>query len=738
MKQLINLKRKKRILIAFGGICVLFAALVIKLVFVQGILSDTYEEKQSAMLMQRLPLTASRGDIYDRNMALLAKDSTCASIYVSPESIEKQEDKAAVARMLSRYLNMEYEDVYRICIKDTVQSLLVKRKVDNSIALKIKEEAENEGLSGISILEDKKRYYTNGRFAPYLLGFTGVDHSGLYGIEASYNSILAGTSGVVLYQTDGKGRKVASGSEIKQDAVSGNNLVLSLDSVIQMYAENAVQSAMNRTKAKRVMAIVSDPSNGEILAMAVTPGYDLNNPWDLDASYENKYYRSFYKTENGKRVKMDKSEKLALMWDNPVTSFLYEPGSTFKPITVASALEEGTVSGKTKFYCGGSRNVNGTRISCASHRAHGKQHTGEALANSCNVAMMEIAMRMGPDAFYKYIYNFGFGQTTEVKLQGEEKGIVPANDNLSMIDYVTKGFGQSISVTPIQMSMSLNSVINGGYLYQPKLVNEVTSGDNNKSVEKVEKNLVRQVISDETSKALRKYLRRTAEGYSSISEFDSKSFQMGGKTGTAQKIVNGRYSNSVYVCSFYGFAPYDNPKLSCIVIVDEPQSYKSGAYAAAPVSAEILENSLKYLNSTNGSKSKKMKSVKKSITVPDVRGESLPDAKALLGSLNIKYKVKNISGKKLKESNAIVISQSYYQKKYKKKVVLEVDESGKNQMVAVPDLSGMSVQSANEALAKAGLKMKVDGGGVCTKQSIAAGKKVKKGTVVTVTFKFVK
>ena len=737
MNKLTILKRKKRILLAFAFICLLFAALVIKLVFVQGVFSDTYEERQSAMLMQRLPLTASRGDIYDRNMALLAKDSTCASIYVSPKSIEKQEDKAAVALLLSRYLNMEYEDVYRICIKDTVQSLLVKRKVDNSIALAVKEAVEEQGLNGVSIVEDKKRYYTNGRFAPYLLGFTGVEHSGLYGIEASYNKELAGTNGVILYQTDGEGRIVASGSEIKQDAVDGNNLVLSLDSVIQMYAENAVQDAMKRTKAKRVMAIVSDPSNGEILAMAVTPSYDLNNPWDLDPSYEAKFSSSFYKTENRKRVRMNKEEKLSMMWDNPITSFLYEPGSTFKPVTVASALEEGTVSGRTKFYCGGSRNINGTSIHCASHRAHGTQYTGQALQNSCNVAMMEIAMRMGPDAFYKYIYNFGFGQTTGVKLQGEEKGIVPANDNLSMIDYVTKGFGQSISVTPIQMSMSLNSIVNGGYLYEPKLVNQVTSGDGNRVVETKKKNAIRQVISEETSAALRKYFRRTAENYSSISEYNTKSFQMGGKTGTAQKVINGRYSNDLYVCSFYGFAPYDKPKLSCIVIVDEPQAYKSGAYAAAPVSAEILKNSLKYLNSTKSKNSSSIKTAKKSITVPDVRGQNLTDAKALLDSLNIKYKVKNISGKKLKESNATVISQSYYQKKYKKKLVLEVGESSK-QTVTVPDLSGMSVQSANEALTKAGLKMKAEGGGICTGQSIAAGKKVKKGTEVKVTFKHVK
>lgn len=715
----------------------MFVLLVGKLVFVQGIFSSAYEEKQSAMLMQRLPLTASRGDIYDRNMALLAKDATCASIYVSPNSIKKQEDKAAVARLLSKYLHMEYEDVYRICIKDTAQSVIVKRKVDNSVALNIKEDAKQQELSGISIVEDKKRYYTNGRFAPYLLGFTGIDHKGLYGIEASYNKELAGTNGVVLYQTDGEGRIVASGSEIKQDAIDGNNLVLSVDSVIQMYAENAVADAMKRTKAKRVIAIVSNPSNGEILAMAVTPSYDLNNPWDLDAAFESKYARSFYKTENKKTVAMDDSEKLAMMWDNPVASFLYEPGSTFKPITVASALEEGTVSGKTKFYCGGSRNVGGTRIHCANHNAHGKQRTGEALENSCNVAMMEIAMRMGPDAFYKYIYNFGFGQKTEVKLQGEEKGIVPANDNLSVIDYVTKGFGQSISVTPVQMAMSLNSVINGGFLYQPKLVTQITD-NNGKTLSKEEKKIVRQVISSDTSSLLRGYLRKTAEKYTSIQQYNTKSLQLGGKTGTAQKIVNGRYSNSIYVCSFYGFAPYNNPKLSCIVIVDEPKSRKSGAAAAAPVSAEILSNSLKYLNSVESSRSSKLRKAGKSITVPDVRGENLTDAKSLFDSLGIKYKIKYASGKKINDSNASVISQSYYQKKYDKKVVLEVDAQTKDMEVAVPDLSGMSVQSANEALSKQGLKIKVEGGGICVKQSIEAGKKVKKGTTVTVTFKFEK
>lgn len=732
MKTFLDLKRKKRILFIFSFVCVLFVALVAKLVYIQGFKAVEYGDKQSAMLMQRLPITASRGDIYDRNMALLAKDATCSSIYVSPASIEK-EDKEEVAKYLSEMLDLDYDDVYKKVNNSSSSNELIKSKVDNSIGLEIK----NKGYAGVSVTEDKKRYYTNGTFAAHLLGFTGTDHQGLYGLEASYNDVLSGKDGVVLYQTDGSGRKIASGSEIRQEATDGSNLVLTIDSVIQMYAENALETGIKKTKAKRALAIAIDPSTGEILAMASNPSYDLNNPWELDKDFEENFSSDFYTTDdNGKKRKMTESEKLALMWDNPNISLNYEPGSTFKPITVSAALEEGAITTSSRFYCSGYKVVAGTKIRCSVYpNAHGSESLEETLVNSCNPAMMEIAMRMGPDVFYDYIYNYGFGSKTGIDLGGEESGILSPNEDVNIVDYVTKSFGQGLSTTPIQMSMALSAVINGGYLLKPQLVKYVTEGEDNEITTTYDKEVVRQIISSDTSTTMRKYLRSVVTKSDVLSQYDSKDLKMGGKTGTAQKIIDGKYSHSKYVTSFFGFAPYDNPQIAVIVILDEPVNGSYGSTTATPIAAEILENSLNYLNTKSESDNEDVKTLNAKVVVPDVRGESLTDAKSLLDSLNIDYEVK-YKTKNIKDNDAIVISQTNVQETYSKKITITVDSSSSTE-VTMPDLTGMSVQSANEALTKLGLTIEVKGGGIATKQSVKAGTKVKKGTKVTVTFEYV-
>ena len=733
MKTFLDLRQKKRILFIFAFVCILFIALVCKLVYIQGFKAVEYGNKQSAMLMQRLPITASRGDIYDRNMALLAKDATCSSIYVSPASVDKDKKKE-VSEYLAKMLDLKYEDVYKKVSNASSNNELIKRKVDNSVGLKIK----NKGYNGVSVTEDKKRYYSNGKFASHLLGFTGVDHQGLYGLEASYNDVLAGKDGVVLYQTDGSGRKIASGSEVRQEATNGSNLVLSIDSVIQMYAENAIETGIKKTGSKRVMALAMDPSTGEILAMATNPSYNLNDPWKLDNSFKKKMSSEFYKTtKSGKKKKMTDSEKLALMWDNPNISLNYEPGSTFKPVTVSSALEEGSIDKSSRFYCKGYKVVAGTKIRCSVYpNGHGSQSLGETLANSCNPAMMEIAMRMGPDTFYDYIYNFGFGSKTGISLGGEEGGIVPPNQDVNVVDFVTKAFGQGISTTPIQMMMALSSTINGGYLLKPQLVKYVTEGEDNTVTTTYEKEVVRQIISKDTSSTMRKYLRGVITKSEVLKKYDTKSLKMGGKTGTAQKIVDGKYSHSKYVCSFFGFAPYNDPKIAVIVLCDEPTNGRYGSTTAAPIASEILKNSVNYLKTKSDDSSKDIKTLSTKVVVPDVRGESLTDAKSLLDTLKIKYKV-NYKNKKVSDDNAVVVSQTNVQETYSKTITLTVDDSS-SENVTMPDLTGMSVQSANEALTKIGLTMEIEGGGIVQSQSVKAGTSVKKGTKVTVTFKYVK
>lgn len=725
MKILLDLKRKRRIIFVFGFVCFLFIILVAKLVYIQGIKSVDYGSRQSSMLMQKLPLTASRGDIYDRNMNLLAKDSSCCSIYVAPNSVEEAK-KQEVSKYLSEKLDIDYKKIYKIVNSKSSANELLKSKVNNSIGLAIKK----KDYTGVSVTEDKKRYYTNGKSGAYILGFTGTDHQGLYGIESTFNDTLSGKDGTVVYQTDGQGRRVASGTEVREEATDGSNVVLTIDSVIQTYAENALKTGMKKTGSKRMMAIVLDPNNGEVLAMASNPSYNPNDPWTLDSAFKNKFSSSL----SGKSA----SEKLFDQWKNPLVSFNYEPGSTFKPVTVSSALDEGSITKNTKLYCSGYKTVAGTKIRCSIYpRSHGSENPGDALVNSCNPALIEIATRMGPDAFYDYIYNYGFGVKTGVALTGEEGGIVPSNENVSLVDYVTKSFGQGISATPIQMATALSAVINGGYLLKPQIVKYVSEGSSNKITKTYDKTVVRQVISKNTSATMRKYLRKVVTK-GQVSKYDNKKIKMGGKTGTAQKIINGRYSHDKYVCSFFGFAPYDNPKLMVIVLADEPKTDKFGAVSAGPVAAEIIKNSLSYLDAKDSGNSAAT-TLSTKVTIPDVRGEKSADATSLLDSLNIKYKIKYTDNKKI--SSGVVVSQSDVQKTYNGgKIVITIGPSddSKTNKVTVPDLDGMSVQKANEALEKAGLKIKADGGGVAYFQNVKAGTLVDKNSVITVKFKYIK
>lgn len=720
---LLKLRRKKRIIFAFAIICIFIIVLSVRLAYIQSYKSMEYADKQTKMLLQRLPITASRGDIYDRNMNLLAKDATSQSIYVRPVDIKKGQAEE-VAEFLSKKLDLKYKDVYKK-ITSNSSLVLIKRKVDNSVALDI----EEKNYSGVELSEDKKRYYTNGSFACHILGFTGTDHQGLYGIEAVYDDVLKGVDGVTVFESDGNGKKIESGSSIRQEPESGSNLVLTIDSVLQNYLESALESGIKRAKAKTAMGIAINPNTGEVLAMASYPEYDLNDPWTLSEEFVTQYKKSYSK-------KTTLEEKQYDMWENPLVSYIYEPGSTFKVITVSSALEEGIVDESSRFTCRGSTTINGTRIRCHIYpSSHGTQSVSQILENSCNPAMVEIAMRMGPDIFYRYIYNYGFGFKTGVSLNGEESGIVSPNQDVNTIDFVTMGFGQGIAVTPIQMVYACSSAINGGYLLKPQIVKYVTSGENNEITKEYKKETVRQVISEETSSKMRKYLRNVVTKSNNLKKY-SKGIEMGGKTGTAQKIINGRYAKGLYVTSFFGFAPYDDPEIAVLIILDEPLYATSGSTAAAPVAGEFLKNAMNYLENTSGKAQKDKVSVDTKVVVPDVRGYTLTDAESILSALEITYEVEYLGEK---NEIGVVVEQSDIASTYKKgkKIKLVIGEDSASNAVIVPDVSGMTVQSANQTLKNAGLEFEADGGGVAVKQSVKAKSKVKKGTKVRVTFKYI-
>lgn len=689
-----------------------FLVLIYRLVIVQIVDANELSSKQVANMYSKISLTASRGDILDRNNNVLAMDATCSKVYVFPNSID---DAEATAKILSEKLSIDYNTLLTKISDTSIEYLVVKTGVDNQTALDI----ESADYSGVGTAEDKKRNYTDNSFAEYILGFTGSDHNGLYGIESVYNSVLAGEDGAKTILTDSSGVVIESSSTVKKEAKKGNNLVLTMDSVIQYYAESAAYEAYLKNEPKRIIIIVSEPSSGEILAMAAYPGYSLSDPWSVTPDYASSTSDSASSLGD---IQLG-------MWSNPFTSFIYEPGSTFKLVTTSSALEENVINLNSTFYCSGSIEVSGVEIKCHIYPgSHGEQSLSMAMANSCNPALVQIANKMGADKFYKYIYNYGFGEKTGVDLDGEEYGILAANQNVNPVDFATLAFGQGLGVTPMQMVQALNATINGGKLIKPHVVKQIVDSNSGEVIHTYSSETIRQVISEETSAKMRQITYEVANSIDSIEEYQGLGIL--GKTGTAQKYVNGSYDGGSYVASFYGAIPYDDPKLSVLVVVDEPGGYNIyGSTVAAPIGAKVLANAYSYLMSKDQLKVSTI--AQSSVVIPDVRGMDVNEAKATLDALNIKYTLSGDTTGSISDQNLLLVDYMEGMS-----VDLIVTQSG-NQTVSVPNLVGMSVQNANELLTSLGLVLNADGGGIAVSQSIEKGTSVTKGTEVVVVFKYI-
>lgn len=714
---LYHLRRKKRLLFAFFVFSILFIVLAAKLTYIQAYDSINLTDAQINQLMGEIPLTATRGDIYDRNMNILAQDASASSIYARPKDIEDPEE---VGKLLSDVLEIDRQETIEKLLDEESTMVLIARKVDNDKAFKIKD----ENIAGIEISEDKKRYYTNGNFASYILGFTGSDHQGLYGIERIFEEELNGEDGVLVYEKDGKNQKVPSGYQITIPAVPGDHVVLTVDSIIQHFIESAIDKAIEELNPKRIIAIAMDPDNGEVLGMASKPDYDLNDPRTIT---EDISLRLAVDLE-------DKSlgEQQQIMWNNPAVSFNYEPGSTFKVVTAAAALEEGIVKPDTVFYDEGYIMVDGIRIRCHIYPdEHGEQTFLEAVSNSCNPVMVETIMKMNPAVFYKYLYNFGFGDRTGIQLDGEQYGIVPVNTNLKNVDYATKSFGQGVGVTPIQLVTALSAVVNDGNYINPTIVKEIRSSEDNSIIKSYNSDTIRRIVSEETSEALKEAMKNVIEGNKTLVEL-AEGFSIGGKTGTAQKIIDGRYAQGKYVTSFFGFAPADDPQIAILLLVDEPESSRStGSTTAAPIAIDIIKNTLKYLNVPSDKKA----DFGNVDIIPDMRNQDVKTAKEILDRLEINYEIKGEAA----EETAIVTDQSpmpgiLITKDTLVTLKAATEKVEGEEMISVPNVKDMSMKKAMEILVKSGLSIDISGGGFSVSQEPEAGTVVEKGTTVTVEF----
>lgn len=625
----IKINSKKRLVIVMVLACSLFLCLIFRIGYLQLIKGEWLSTKAAEQQTREIPIEAKRGTIYDTNMKELAVSVTKYTVWCKPVEVK---DAKKTSEQLSKILDEDYDDIYKKVNKKKMALVKVKKWIDDKTANKV----TKAGLSGIWVAEDNQRYYPYGNFASYVLGHTSSDSSGVAGIELKYDGVLKGTAGKLVVSTDAAGKEIPQGSEQYYEPTTGNGLVLTIDEVIQHYCEKAAQKAYEENNATKVTIIAMDPKTGDIKAMVKKPDYNPNTP--TKAIYP--YYEKILE-----ECKDDDKKTMAAysnMWRNTAISDTYEPGSTFKLITSSAGLEEGVVKQNDKFTCNGSVTVEGSKIKCwRSYRPHGAETFKQGVQNSCNPVFVEVGRRLGVSKMYNYIDAFGLNKKTNIDLPGEAGSILYKEKDVGPVELATISFGQSISVTPIQLITSVCSIVNDGNRMQPRLVKAYTDNKGNitKGLDPVK---VKQVISKETSAQMREIMESVVtDGGGKIAYLPG--YRLGGKTGTAQKVINGTYAQGHYVCSFVGMAPADDPQIVVLAIVDEPTGVMAfGSTTAGPIIKEVMSNTLKYLDvEPKYTEEEKAENVKTKVKVPDVRGLTIEEATKVLEEAKLEANIDN-------------------------------------------------------------------------------------------------
>lgn len=556
-----NVTVRKRLTVALIAGILIFFIIDLRLGYVQFFLGNMLTDGAKELWSRDIPFEPERGEIVDRNGVPLATNVSAPTVYVVPRQIK---DPADAAEKIAAVLNMSKEQVYKeITVKEKDVRLSKGRKISHEKAKEIRA----LGIDGVYIGEDSKRYYPFGSYLSHVLGFAGVDNQGLMGLELYYDKELKGQRGSVQFYANAKGERMNDMADDYKPPVDGMDLKLTIDSKIQTIVERELDIAEAEYNPDGLIAIAMNPNNGEILAMSSRPDFDPANFRNVPSEIYNR--------------------------NLPIWS-TYEPGSTFKIITLAAALEEGKVDlEKDRFYDPGFVEVGGARLRCWKKGGHGSQSFLEVVQNSCNPGFVELGERLGKEALFKYIRDFGFGEKTGIDLQGEGKGILFPLDRVGPVEQATTAFGQGVSVTPIQQVAAISAAVNGGTLYTPFIAKELINPANGEILMKKSPEAKRKVISKETSDEIRYALENVvAKGSGKKAFVDG--YRVGGKTGTAQKAQNGRYLENNHIVSFIGFAPADDPQLVVYVAVDNPKgTVQFGGVVAAPIVGEIMGDSLR-------------------------------------------------------------------------------------------------------------------------------------------------
>ena len=687
-----------------------------------------HDELQSVAVRQqtlRTTVEASRGTIYDRNGTILAMSASAEDIFISPkEIIENDQDQNLIAGGLAEILDLDPADILKKMEKTNSQYEELKKKADDELADKVREFINENDLKGVFIRPTSKRTYPKGTLASQVIGFTN-DLGGAMGLEAAYNDELTGENGMVVTARDRDGRSVLYQYDQYFDAENGCDLHTTLDTTIQYYLEKGVQELEARFgTGKGAEGIVMDVNTGAVLAMASLPTYDLNSP----GTVYNDFLTSGMTEE---QVLENMRDLLNKQWRSKAINDTYEPGSTFKTLTLAMALEENVVDLNTGFYCSGSVKIEGETINCSKRApGHGQQNLTQAFANSCNPAFINIGLRIGNDKFYQYMLDFGLTEKTGVDTTGEASGFVNSEIKYSTLALACYAFGQNFNVTPIALLAAQCACVNGGYLYTPYLVKEITDQDGN-VVSKHDSTPIRQVVSEETSALVRDIMEyEVTSGTGKNGQVAG--YRIGGKTGTADKVGGN------VIVSFVCFAPADDPQVMMLLTLDEPNkwtgTYVSGGNMVAPIASSVMSEILPYLGIEPSYTAEELVGADK--TVPNVIGLGKDAAVERLAASGFTCRTVG-SGDTVTDQTPVggaIVPNSA-------EIILYLGAEKSTDKCIVPNVVGDSAATANQKIVNAGLIMGVSGATNASSstvraisQSIAAGTEVEAGTVVRVQF----
>ena len=725
---------KRAMVVLVGVVFLAFAVIVGQLALLQIVQTDDWQRRATAQQMSDSIISPNRGTIYDSNMEILAQSMQVWTVIRDPNNIEDDDERRLIADELSQLLDVDRDSLYKKASRTDSQYEVVKSKIERPLAEKLIAWVQEKEMGNVfRLITDYKRSYPFGTMLSSVMGFTGSDNTGLYGLEAEYNSLLEGEAGRIVTAQNGWGDNLPNVMSYEKtvDAEDGNSIVLSIDQTVQHYVEKHLEEAVASTGAtNRASAIVMDVETGAILAMATKGDYDPNdpmtiqNPDDLAAIAE-------LSVDEASAARVAALEK---QWTNKAVSEYYEPGSVFKMFTTAMALEEGVISEESSYFCGGQEVVLDTTVHChVFPSSHGAQTLKNAICNSCNPAFIQIGLSVGRDLFYKYYTGFGFTEATGIDMLGEgiiSESLYHTQDDLDPVQLAVSSMGQTFKVTPIQTITAISSIANGGKLMQPYVVERVLDADGN-VVSNTSSVVKRQVISSETASRVSALLQAVVEEGGGKNAYVS-GYRVAGKTGTAEKTETG---GADVVASFGGFAPADDPKVAVLVLIDEPQcAVRYGGTIAAPVAKKILQDTLPYLGVEPQFSDEELADLNRS--TPSVEGMDIVTAEAFVRNAGLSVRVKGEGTtivKQVPEAGQTIPGEGT--------VVLYTDQASyQSNTVTVPDFSGYSVSGASDLASVYGLNIILSGtdlaggGALASSQSIAVGTEVPAGTIINVEF----